>query len=182
MFPCHCPDRIRHPICFARTQSWSRAPDCSGYRDWIINKHFRNSEQHVLSSMSSGEHPLRAGIHDITTHNIYITRNIPRELHLSQEYIYLFIHSHGPPRYIARPGKAPTTALLYLTSNRRPINHRHANRRKSPTPDYPKPDYHPPTQRFSATSPRTSLALGKLPTRRRSLSSVSAGVFLLLPA
>ena len=34
---------------------------CNGYRDWIINKHFRNSEHHLLSSMSSGEHPLRVG-------------------------------------------------------------------------------------------------------------------------
>ena len=54
-------------------------------------------------------------------------------------------------------------------SIRRHLNHRLANWRKSPTPDYPKPDYQPPTQRFSAASPRTNLASGKLPTRRMSL-------------
>ena len=61
VFPCHCPGRIRHPIHFARIQSWSRAPNCNGYRIWIINKQFRNSEHHLLSSMTSGEHPLRVG-------------------------------------------------------------------------------------------------------------------------
>ena len=35
--------------------------------------------------------------------------------------------------------------------------------------NYPKPDYQPPTQRFSVASPKTSLAPGKLPTRRISL-------------
>ena len=35
--------------------------ECNGYKIWIVNKHFRNSEHHLLSSMSSGEHPLRVG-------------------------------------------------------------------------------------------------------------------------
>ena len=34
---------------------------CNRYGIWIINKHFRNSEHHLMSSMSSGEHPLRVG-------------------------------------------------------------------------------------------------------------------------
>ena len=46
----HCPivTRVLYDYCV-----------CNGFRDWIINKHFRNSEHHLLSSMSSGEHPLR---------------------------------------------------------------------------------------------------------------------------
>ena len=44
----------------------------------------------------------------------------------------------------------------------------------------PEPECLPPTQRSSAASPRTGLASGKLPTRRKSLSSVPAGWLLLL--
>ena len=47
--------------------------------------------------------------------------------------------------------------------------------------NYPKADYQPLTQRFSAASPRTSLASGKLPTRRIKPSSEPAGGLLLLP-
>ena len=86
---------------------------------------------------------------------------------------------HSRPGY-GSPGESTHNRTATLSSNRRPINRRHANRRKSPMPDYPKPDYPTPTHRFSATSPRTSLALGKLPTRRRGLSYVSAGFSFLL--
>ena len=37
MFP--YPFRIHHPICYTRTQSWSRAPNCDGYGSWITTKH-----------------------------------------------------------------------------------------------------------------------------------------------
>ena len=57
--PISSPGRIRHPIRFARIQSWSRAPNCNRYRIWIIKQTLRNSEHHLLNSMSSGEHPRR---------------------------------------------------------------------------------------------------------------------------
>ena len=34
---------------------------CNGYRIWIIKQALRNSEHHLLNSMSSGEHPLIVG-------------------------------------------------------------------------------------------------------------------------
>ena len=60
-----------------------------------------------------------------------------------------------------------------LSSIHRPTNRRHAIRRKSPS-RISDAAIRRRTQRFSATSPRTSLALGKLPMRRNSLSPVSA--------
>ena len=88
---------------------------------------------------------------------------------------------------MARPGKAHTTALQHycLTVGLYTAGMQTGERVRCRTSkaDYPQPDYSTPTYRFSATSPRTSLALGKLPTRRRSLlSCVSAGFSLILPA
>ena len=93
---------------------------------------------------------------------------------------------HSRPGY-GSPGEGThnRTAL----SNRRPINHRHTNRRKSPMPEYPMPEYptpatptsislevlSPAAHWASVTSPRTSLASGKLPTRLLSLSCAPAG-------
>ena len=67
------------------------------------------------------------------------------------------------------PGESTHNRAVTHMPIRRHVHRRLANRRKSPTPDYPKSDYQPPTQRFSVTSPRTSLASWKLPTRRMSL-------------
>ena len=65
---------------------------------------------------------------------------------------------------MARPGKAPTTAL---SSNRRPTNHRHANRWKSPMPEYPTLDYPTPATPTSISLkvlfPRGTQGLSNLP-------------------
>ena len=37
IFLCHFPDIIHLPACSAGTQSWSRAPNCSGYAGRLIN-------------------------------------------------------------------------------------------------------------------------------------------------
>ena len=98
----------------------------------------------------------------------------PQSVHLSREYIYYYNHNNGSsqkaysPGYIS-PGESTHNRAVTHMSIRRHVNRRLANWRKSPTPDYPKPDYQPPTQMFSAASPRTSLASGKLPTRRMSI-------------
>ena len=98
----------------------------------------------------------------------------PQRVHLSREYIHYYSHNNGSsqkacsPGYIS-PGESTHNHAVTHMSIRRHVNHRLANRCKSPAPDYPKSDYQPPTQRFSVASPRTSLASGKLPTRRMNL-------------
>ena len=62
MYACIISTHVYHDIVFVYI--------CNGYRIWIINKHFRNSEHHLLSSMSSGEHPLRVGT--LTRHSIIL--------------------------------------------------------------------------------------------------------------
>ena len=99
---------------------------------------------------------------------------LPQIVHLSRDYIYYDSHNNGSsqkaysPSYNS-PKESTHNRTVTHMSIRRHVHRRLANRRKSPTPDYPKPDYQPPTQRFSVTSPRTSLASWKLPTRRVSL-------------
>ena len=57
VFPYPCPSRIHHPIRYTRTQSWSWAPNCSGYGSWIITTH-----QLITFIHRSGEHPLRVAL------------------------------------------------------------------------------------------------------------------------
>ena len=157
---------LQIPVHSARTPSWSRAPNCNGYRDWINNNTSVIAKHHLLDFIRPGEHPLRvgtqSGTHVFTTHHIQTYR--------SPENTYYYSDNNGlsqkacSPDYIS-PGESTHNRAVTHMSICRYIFRRLANRRKSLTPDYPKPDYQPLTQSFSVASPRTSLTSGKLPTR-----------------
>ena len=99
-----------------------------------------------------GEHLQRIGLKP----RIYINhqqlrftliRPFPREKHTQPHYAIVYPSAYTPPT--CKPAEESDA-------------------------DYPTPAIRRRTQRFSATCSRTSLALGKLHTRRKSPSSVSA--------